>query len=554
MFNGSKFLFMKKSLIALCLFSGLAITIANTNVGNRYFEIAKNLEIFASLYKEVIKYYVNEVNPNTLLKIGVDSMLNSLDPYTNYIPENEIEDYKKTNTGQYGGIGALTTHLNGVTKVIMVYEGFAAHKNGIKIGDIITAVGGIKINDKSQEEINLIMKGESGTKTTLTINRLGLSEPLKINIERENITINHIPYYSLIEKDIGYVKLTEFSQGIGKKTKSAIKEMIDEGAKSIVLDLRDNPGGLLIEAVNVCNIFLPKGREIVYTKDKLSNKTVYPAKNNPVNTKIPVAVLINSRSASSSEIVAGTLQDYDRALIVGKKSFGKGLVQVPKFLPYNAQVKITIAKYYTPSGRCIQTRDYSPHNAGENAKKIANLPKKTFKTTNGRPVYGGGGVTPEVIVEGNQFAEIVTNLQQLQLTLDYATKYYCEHGTPPTESFTVSDEIYADFIMWLNLQPMETHTSLEKQVTELEVMANSKELNIQSPLSALRKLLEEEKKQGLTRYKAQIKIILEREIAAHYFLEKGQIEASLKYDKPLKEAVKILKNTDQYLQRLQSND
>ena len=259
---------MKKRLIALCFLFVAIVFIAATNIGDRYFEITKNLDIFASLYKETNKYYVDEVNPNTLMKTGIDAMLNSLDPYTNYIPENEIEDYRKANTGQYGGIGALTTNVDGMTKVVMVYEDFVAHKKGIKIGDIISAVDGINIVGKDREETNLIMKGQSGTKVELTIKRYGLDKPLKINLKRENITINHVPYYNLIEDHIGYVKLNEFTANVGKEIRNAVEEMIKNGAKSIVLDLRGNPGGLLIEAVNICNLFIPQGKEVVYTKEK----------------------------------------------------------------------------------------------------------------------------------------------------------------------------------------------------------------------------------------------------------------------------------------------
>ena len=548
---------MKKRLIALCFLFVAIVFIAATSIGDRYFEIAKNLDIFASLYKETNKYYVDEVNPNTLMKTGIDAMLNSLDPYTNYIPENEIEDYRKANTGQYGGIGALTTNVDGMTKVVMVYEDFVAHKKGIKIGDVISAVDGINIVGKDREETNLIMKGQSGTKVELTIKRYGLDKPLKINLKRENITINHVPYYNLIEDHIGYVKLNEFTANVGKEIRNAVEEMIKNGAKSIVLDLRGNPGGLLIEAVNICNLFIPQGKEVVYTKGKVKdNNIVYKTLNNPVDTDIPLAVLVNSGSASASEIVAGTLQDYDRAVIVGQRSYGKGLVQVPRPLSYNAQVKITTAKYYTPSGRCIQARDYSHRNPDGSVGKVADSLKIAFKTSNGRTVYDGGGVDPDVLIEGSQFAEMVTNLFQRGVILDYATKYYYEHeDTPPADNFTISDEVYADFVNWMGDRPTLTFTSeLESQVDQIALVANSGDVEVSDQLKELKLLLEEEKTQGLDIYKDQVKIILESAIAAHYFLEKGQVEASFKYDQQLKKAISTLNNKEQYHKLLQASN
>jgi len=548
---------MKKRVFAISLLLVVTVLFAATNVGDRYFQIAKNLDIFAALYKEVNKYYVDEVNPNTLMKTGVDAMLNSLDPYTNYIPENEIEDYRKANTGQYGGVGALTTNVNGITKVVMVYEGFVAHKKGIKIGDVITAVDGVNIMGKDRVETNLIMKGQSGSTVELSIKRLGFDEPLKISLERENITINHVPYYNIIENDIGYVKLSEFTPNVGREIKNAVAEMIKDGAKKIVLDLRGNPGGLLIEAVNICNVFIPKGKEVVNTKGKVQdNNITYRTLNNPVDTKIPLTVLVNSGSASASEIVAGTLQDYDRAVIVGQKSFGKGLVQVPRPLSYNAQVKITTAKYYTPSGRCIQARDYSARNPDGSAGKMADSLKVAFSTTNGRTVYDGGGVDPEVLVQNIQYSEMVTNIYQRGLTLDYATKYYYEYqDTPPTEDFEITDEVYTDFVNWMNNQPEVAYTSkLESQIDQIELIADSGEVDISDKLKELRILLEQDKTDGLTIYKDQLKIILEREIASHYFLEKGQVEASFKHDLQLKEAIKTLNSPEKYRQLLQASN
>ena len=540
---------MKKRYVILSLLLACTILIASTGAGDRYFQIAKNLDIFASLYKEVNKYYVDDVNPNTLMKTGVDAMLSSLDPYTNYIPENEIEDYRKANTGQYGGVGALTTNIEGTTRVVMVYEGFVAHKNGVKIGDEIIAVDGVQITGKSRDEANLIMKGQAGSEVTLTIKRYGLDEVLDIKLEREKITINQVPYFKIIEEGVGYVKLNEFTPNVGKEIRNAVQSMVDKGAKSIVLDLRGNPGGLLLEAVNVCNVFLPKGKEVVFTKGKVKeNNITYRTRFNAVAKDIPLAVLVNSGSASASEIVAGTLQDYDRALIVGQKSFGKGLVQVPRPLSYNSQVKITTAKYYTPSGRCIQALDYSHRNADGSVGKVPDSLITAFKTTNGRTVYDGGGVDPEVVIEGNKFAELPSALYQRGLTMQYATIYHTSHDTiEPASSFTLSDAEYLDFIDWYKTQPEVSYTSvLEDQVQQLEKLSEHDNVDISDQIVELKDLLKVQKSEGLMIYKDQIKMILEREIASHYYLEKGQVESSFRNDKQLESAIATLKDSKKY--------
>ena len=354
-----------KNKVTLLLISALAIGVlwAFNNPSEKYFEITKNLDIFATLYKEVNTYYVEDVDPNQLIKTGIDAMLESLDPYTNYIPEDDIEDYRTMTTGQYGGIGALIGTRNGKNMIIMPYEGFPAHNAGLKIGDEIIMVDGINVKEKAYTDISKLLRGQAKSTLQISVRRYGSSELVEVKMSREKITIDNVPYFGLVDDGIGYIKLSDFTTNAGKEVKNAVVDLKEQGATQFILDLRGNPGGLLNEAVNVSNIFIPKGSEVVSTKGKMTdwNKT-YKALNPPVDTEMPLVVLVSSSSASASEIVAGVVQDYDRGVLVGQKTFGKGLVQATRPLTYNSQLKITTAKYYIPSGRCIQAIDYTSRN------------------------------------------------------------------------------------------------------------------------------------------------------------------------------------------------
>ncbi|MBR9999113.1 MAG: S41 family peptidase, partial [Cyclobacteriaceae bacterium] len=399
-----------------------------TNPSERYFEIAKNLDIFATLFKEVNSYYVDEVNPNKLMRTGIEAMLESLDPYTNYIPEDDIEDYRTMTTNQYGGIGALIGRNNDKNLIIMPYEGFPAHKKGLKIGDELIEIDGVNVIEKTTGDISKLLKGQANTDVELTIIRYGVEKPMKFSLKREKITIDNVPYSGLVAEDIGYIKLTDFTTSAGKEVSRAVEKLKESGAKKLILDLRDNPGGLLNEAVNVTNVFITRGQEVVSTKGKMTdwNKT-YRALNNPIDTEIPLVVLTNSRSASASEIVSGTIQDYDRGVLVGTKTFGKGLVQATRPLSYNSQLKVTTAKYYIPSGRCIQAINYGERNEDGSVKRIPDSLKVEFETKNGRVVYDGGGIDPDIVVEDRNLAPITLILMSKGLLFDYATQYYYSH-------------------------------------------------------------------------------------------------------------------------------
>jgi carboxyl-terminal processing protease len=545
---------MKKKLIYISIALAVLSTLAFTSPAERYFEIAKNLDIFATLFKEVNALYVDEVNPNKLVRTGIDAMLNSLDPYTNYIPEDEIEDYKTMNTGQYGGIGAITREINGRNVVTMLMEGYAAQKGGLKIGDEVIKIDNIDLSKISREEANQLMKGQVGTNVSLTLKRQGTEQPIKIDFKREKVKVNNVPYFGMVGKDVAYIQLSDFTPDAGKEVKNALINLKDQGAKSVILDLRGNPGGLLIEAVNITNIFLPKGKKVVSTKGKIpENNLNYETLNNPVDIDIPLTVLINRGSASASEIVAGTIQDYDRGVIIGEKSFGKGLVQVSRPLSYNSQLKVTTAKYYTPTGRCIQVLDYSHRREDGSVGSIPDSIKRAFKTTNGRVVYDGGGIDPDVKIETQEAHSITQVLFEKGYIFDYATQYTLKHTeVPDARTFTLSDEEYNQFVNWMKGKDYQYKSALEYQLSEFTEEARKEKYfgELKTQLEQINTRIAESKKNELNLHKDQIKMLLEEDIVSRYHLERGGIEAGFKYDNDVKKAIEIVHNQPVYKKTL----
>ncbi len=511
---------------------------------DRYFDIARNLDIFATLYKEVNALYVDEVNPNQLMRTGIDAMLSSLDPYTNYIPEDDIEDFRTQSSGEYGGIGAITGRINGKVLVMMLMDGYSAQENGLKIGDEVIAINGVPIEGLSREETNELMKGQADKNVSMTVKRYNQKEPITLEFKREKIKIKNVPYYGMVSDDIGMVKLTEFTEQAGKSVKNAVLDLREQGAEKIILDLRGNPGGLLLEAVNTTNVFIPKGRDVVSTKGKVEdNNQTYKTLDNPVDTDIPVAVLINSSSASASEIVAGTLQDYDRAVIIGQKSFGKGLVQVSRPLSYNSQLKVTTAKYYTPSGRCIQALDYAHRRQDGSVGKIPDSLKSEFKTANGRVVYDGGGIDPDIEVEGEDISPIAYVLQTKGLFFEYATKFYYENpNIDPAVDFTLSDSQYSAFKTWLKTKDYSYTTQVEKNLEDMVENASDEKYYslIQDQLNDLEEVIAKSKEKDLDLYENQVRMLLEEEITGRYYLEKGSIESTFDADPDLQAAISVL--------------
>ncbi len=535
----------------------LATVVANTGPGDRYFEIQKNLDIFITLYKEVNTYYVDDINPNDLIKTGINSMLATLDPYTNYIPEDNIEDYRTMTTNQYGGIGALIGKRNKKNMVLMPYKGFPAYKAGLEIGDEIIKINGIEISEKDTGEISKLLKGQANTDLLLTVKRYGAKKTFDVSLKREKITINNVPYFGMVTDDIGYLKLQDFTTEAGKEVKEAVIKLKADGAKKIILDLRDNPGGLLGEAVNVSNVFVGKGSLIVNTKGKVTDwNKAYKALNNPTDAEIPLVVITSSRSASASEIVAGVIQDYDRGVLVGEKSYGKGLVQTTRRLSYNSQLKVTTAKYYIPSGRCIQAIDYSNRNEDGSVGKIPDSLMVAFKTKKGRTVFDGGGVTPDLLVTREYLAPISISLINNSLLFEYANKYKFEHEKISAASeFELSSTEYNAFIKWLTTKKYDYTTKVESTIEALKEVSKEEKYfsEIESQITALHDKVKHNKTSDLVKFKSQIKSMLEEEIASRYYLQDGMIETSFDDDLDIQESVRILNNTEEYNKILNSN-
>lgn len=540
---------MKKLVtLAIVIAGGLSLSFSPT--ADRYFEIAKNLDIFATAFREINKYYVDDINPNTLMRSGIDAMLGSLDPFTNYIPESELEDFRQYSTGQYGGIGATTREINGKTIVTMMYEGYPAYRGGLRIGDEIIKMDEVELSRLTLEQENQLMHGQVGSTVTLVVRRLGVKDPVKLVFRREKIKISNVPYYGMIPGNIGYIRLTNFTPDAGKEVRHAVVSLKESGAKAIVLDLRENPGGLLNEAVNICNIFLPKEQLVVKMKGKLAEFNAdYKTESAPVDLEIPVAVVVNRNSASASEIVAGTLQDYDRGIIVGEKSYGKGLVQLTKPLGYNAQVKITTAKYYTPTGRCIQVLDYSHRRSDGSVGSIPDSLKKPFKTAHGRTVYDGGGIDPDVSIAQNEPAAITEALLAQDLIFDYATLYASRHATiGDAKNFSLSDADYQDFATWVKIQTFTYQSPLEDQLRKLKATAKQERLfdELKPQIEQLEARLADSRKNDLTVYRDELRRFLQEEIVGRYFMERGRVEVAFKDDPEIRKAADVLNSRAEY--------
>ncbi len=512
---------------------------------DNYFEISRNLDIFTTLFRELNIYYVDETRPGTLMKKGIDAMLESLDPYTNYIPESEIEDYRFMTTGQYGGIGALIGQKDDHVVITDPYEGYPAQKSDLRAGDIIIEIDGKSAEGKRYDEISKILKGQPNTRVNITVRRHGEEDLLVKEIVREEIKIDNVPFNGMIEDGIGYIKLTGFTDNAGKEVEDALRKLKGEhDLKGLVLDLRSNPGGLLNEAVNIVNIFVTKGTNVVSTKGKVKEwDKQYRALNNPVDTDIPLVILVNRGSASASEIVSGSIQDLDRGLVIGKRTFGKGLVQTTRPLSYNAQLKVTTAKYYIPSGRCIQTLDYSHRNEDGSVGKVPDSLISEFKTTAGRTVFDGGGIIPDYTTEKQVLSPITQSLISKYLLFDYATAYRQQHASisDPRE-FSLSDNEYNEFIQWLSDKEYDYTTKSEQSLNDLKKHARKEKYfsGIEKEYEELRSRMMHDKNHDLVTYKDEISQLLQDEIISRYYFQDGRIESSFAYDPDIKKAIKAL--------------
>ena len=511
------------------------------------FEIAKSLDIYNSLLRELNLNYVDEINPGELNETAIKAMLDGLDPYTVFIPESDIENAKFMTTGEYGGIGAIIQYDGEFTRISDPYYGWPAQKAGIIAGDVILEVNGVDCKKKNTQEVSNLLKGQPGTEVTLKLKRYGQEKPIEKTLKREKVKIDNIPYYKLFDNGIAYLQLSGFTRDAAKEVKEKFAEMRKKGQlKGFVLDLRGNGGGLMNEAVDIVNMFIPKGKPVVSMKGKAATaNSLHPTNNDPVDLDIPLAVLVDGNSASASEIVAGAIQDYDRGVIIGERTFGKGLVQNILPLSYNTQMKVTVAHYYIPSGRCIQEIDYS-HKKDTTQTKNDTL-GKAFKTIHGRTVYEGHGIMPDVKVKRDPYAIVTAYLYGKNYIFDYANKYYSEHKSiDSADRFQIDEDTYQDFMKFVKDKKFSYTTESEKAIEKLKKTAKDEGYldKIKPQIELLEKNLAAEKANDLISNRKDIEELLRSEIVGRYYYQRGRIVASLNDDSDLKRAFEILLNTN----------
>lgn len=536
----------KKTIVVLALlFLGLGVF----SFTERYFSITKELDVFTNLFRQVNQLYVDETNPGKMMKDALDEMLAQLDPYTNYIPESEIEDYRFMTTGQYGGVGSLVRKKGDYVVITEPYEGFPAQLAGLKAGDLILEIDGKNVKNKNTDEVSKVLRGQPGSEVKVLVQRPGTKEPLTFTLIRKEIKVKSVPYFGLVSDSIGYIVLTSFTEDCGKDVKNALVELKEKySIKGLILDLRNNPGGLLNESVNISNLFIEKGQEIVSTKGRVQEwQKSYKGLNTAIDTDIPLLVLVNSGSASASEIVSGSLQDLDRAVIMGQKTFGKGLVQTTRNLSYNSKLKVTTAKYYIPSGRCIQALDYSKRDENGKVKKVADSLMTVFKTKKGRPVKDGGGIIPDVITPEKKSSKIIQILDRNLIIFDFVTEYCLNHPKPEDEEkFSLSEADWKDFLNFIRDKDYNYTTVEEKRLEELKASLKEEKMNeeVKEEIEKIESILSKSHLSAIEKNKEEIINAIEIEIASRHNFQKGKIKMALKKDEEIKEAITLLRNKE----------
>jgi carboxyl-terminal processing protease len=533
---------LKVSVLLAILVGGMATTYHAG--GDKYFEILKNIEIFANLYKEVNTNYVDEIDPGKLMRTGIDAMMGSLDPFTNYISESDIEGYRFMSEGKYHGIGALSEKIGDFVTITELYKDQPAEKAGLKVGDQLLAVDGKDVKNRNPDDINNILRGFPGTEVELTIRRPGKKDDFKVKLVREEVEVPNVPYQGLVSNDIGYISLTIFTRDAGANVAGALKELKtnNPGLKGIILDLRGNGGGLLTEAVNVVNAFVPKGELVVTTKGKVKDwDRSFKTMGAPVDEEIPLAVLINKNSASASEIVSGVFQDYDRGVLVGQRSYGKGLVQNTYDIGYNSKVKLTTAKYYIPSQRCIQSVEYKN---GEPVD-IADEKRAQFKTRNGRTVLDGGGVKPDIYLDAETDIPVVKALLEQHFIFDYVTQFCLKNETiAAVEDFRFTN--WSDFMQFLGQRNFEYDLESEKLLKQLKEKSGKEGFSLDAEIKTMEGKIKASKQNEIEKYKQVITNILEKEIAGRYYYQRGKTQMGLRNDQEISQAIEVLRDPAKY--------
>lgn len=532
------------STIVVLLF-GIHISIAQSN----RFEVIKNLELIDAIYEHLDKYYVEEPQSGSMAIAGINAMLEDLDPYTVFYPESDIEDYRLMTTGQYGGIGAIIRKIDDYVFIAEPYEDSPAAKAGLRAGDKILSIEGRSMEKKNTEEVSTNLKGPKGTTILVKVIHSDGKEE-EISVTRDEIKLPDIPYAGMLENNIGYIKLSSFTPTASSEVRKSFNELKEKGLKKLVLDLRGNGGGLLIEAVHIVNMFVPKGQTVVQTKGRIVEENrEYKTMNEPMDLTIPLVVLVDGSSASASEIVAGSLQDLDRAVIVGETSFGKGLVQRTFDLKYGTKMKLTISKYYTPSGRCVQRLEYFDKNENTKPEDIPDSLIHTFKTKNGRDVIDGRGIVPDVEVETPELSRLTATIYSKNLIFNYATDYVKTHPTiAEAKNFKLSEEEYSAFKQYILANDFTYSTASEELLKKMKETIEKEQLEEDSKkeYEALMEKITPSKERDLEKFEGQIKMLLENEIVARYYYQKGRVLNSFNHDNILQKGVEVLNNTQEY--------
>jgi carboxyl-terminal processing protease len=521
------------------------IFLAAMTVKDELFEVSKNLEIFNAVFKELNIYYVDDTKPGAMMKTGIDAMLKSLDPYTIYYPESRVEDAMFMQTGQYGGIGTLVNTIDGKITITEPYEGYAALKSGLMAGDVIISIAGKSVVGKKHDDVTDLLTGQPGTEVEIGYERPGTTGVSYVKIKREEIKIPDVPYYTLLaDSTTGYIHLSGFTQSASQEVRAAFTELKKRQMKQLILDLRGNGGGLLREAINIVNMFVPKGTEIVRTKGKIDEwNKIYTALAEPIDTKMPIIVLVDRASASASEIVSGSLQDLDRAVVLGEESFGKGLVQQTKDLAYNSKLKLTVAKYYTPSGRCIQRLDYThrDESTGE-VKAVSDSLLKKFKTALGREVWEGRGITPDIEVDLGDDAHILQAMMERNIIFHYATQFRMQHEKIPlAEDFRLNDLEYKTFCDFVLSKNISYQTNTEKLFERLKKTAQEERYyeGSENEFSQLFTRIEPQTKKDLDKFRPQISEVLEGEIVSRFYYQTGRTKNYLAIDPVIRRSLEV---------------
>lgn len=518
----------------------------------QFFEISKNLDIFTTLYRELNLYYVDETKPGDLIVAGIEGMLESLDPYTNFIAESDIEDYRFMTTGQYGGIGAIIRAKDGKVVVAEPYENSPAAKAGLMAGDVLLEVNGKSTEGKSYEDISAVLKGQPGTEVRIVVERPGKASKTSFTITREEIKVKAVQYAAMVDEKIGYINLGSFTDNCSSEVKEAFQSLKAKNKmQALILDLRSNPGGLLKESVSLCNLFIEKGQTIVYTKGKVQEwNAVYKTPSNPIDTEIPIVVLVNSGSASASEIVSGTLQDLDRGVIIGQRTFGKGLVQTTRPLSYNTQLKVTTAKYYIPSGRCIQAINYAERNEDGSVKKVPDsLISRFYTLKNKRPVYDGGGILPDILTEQEYFSELTKSLVEKNIFFDFATEFRTKNTSiSSATAFEITDNLFNEFKRYAMSKEFSYETQSEKHLKELKAVAEKEKYfeRVKTYYETMLNTVAPNKEKDMDLFRDEIQQVLKSEITSRYYYAKGRAETMLKDDPDVLAAVKVLSDPAEY--------